>query len=232
MPILVEGKEFFAKGFSLFYFLVTPTEMRMVLDGLHHVITNRRVPKNYVQSDPEELFSQYADYYEQLKTGRKLQWKQDWALFGFSKSFVETLDYIGYGEPFERDGGVWKLPAFRCPSPGLDPFSLLLREDGKLYLRYSYTQFPQFAAGVCLFYPKAFYQKRDNGEYSELIPASKAGIPSYADYDLIVQRVKKLCSKIQFYSQGKLYRPQIWVSEEAKQDFSQFYFFKENKCCF
>lgn len=232
MPILVDGKEFFAKGFSLFYFLVTPAEMRTVLEGLHHVLNSQRLPMDYVQSDPEKIFLRYEEYYNQLCSGRFLQYDQNYKLFDLHMGFVGNLDYTDYSEPFERDGKTWKLPAYHYPCVCMQPFSLLLRQDGKLHLRYSYTQFPQFAAGICLSFPKAFYQKLGEGEYSKPVPASKVGIPSYTDYDLIMQRVKKLCGKLQFYVHGKLYRPSIWISEEAKRDFSQFYFFKENKCSF
>jgi len=41
---------------NTFKFLVTPDELRTVLDGFHHVAFTHRVPANYVESDQNIYF--------------------------------------------------------------------------------------------------------------------------------------------------------------------------------
>ena len=50
-----------------FHFIVTPNELREILQGFHHVVVNTGVRKNYTESNPNNFLFTYDALYEKLK---------------------------------------------------------------------------------------------------------------------------------------------------------------------
>ena len=65
------------------HFIVTPDELRKILQGFHHVVVNTGARKNYIESNPNDFLFTYDALYAKLKNSEKLVWKTDYGIVDF-----------------------------------------------------------------------------------------------------------------------------------------------------
>lgn len=205
-------------------FLVTPSELRALLEDFHHVSVNG-VDFDYVESDPEKLFSNYETLYHALKNGEKLVWKQCWRMVGNIRTGItrhlENCTYILYRPDAER-----LIPQFAEPCPYLDVFSFTPWKD-QLSTAFDYYQNPENICGLRIFYPSRC-------EYPEDTPRRPAGIVEYTCFDdypaylQLLERIKKRTRPLRLEWGGRIHRTPVRISPEAKKDLENFWFITSN----
>jgi len=212
----------FIKGWNKFKFIITPDELEQVFDGFRHVVFQRRVPADYVESETGIFSQNYRNFYEKLAAGYRFEWKRDYKYFDLHMGFTDDLSKCSYGASFQdkRDGKFYKTSKFSEPCVGVSPFALYIADDGKLHTNYSYTQFPEYAVGLQLEYPKLS------------MAGEEVMTDTFKVYQTICERIKKISKGLVFQSGEKLYKPNVKISSGAREDFERFYFAKHFGCKF
>ena len=88
--------QYYERSNKKLHFIVTPDELRKILQGFHHVVVNTGVRKNYVESNPNDFLFTYDTLYEKLKNGVKLVWKTDYDIVDFSTGITNHLENCIY----------------------------------------------------------------------------------------------------------------------------------------
>lgn len=222
---------YFPEGWNTFRFLITPAEFREALAGFHHVTFCCRVPLNYRESPPAELFATWERLYRRLQEDVPVDNKKDRDCFDWADGLTDDLAKCSYGPPFLDPGGSgvqYRLADFDEPCVGIQPFAMIIGEDGKLYTKFHYSQFPQKIAGLELQYPKKIAYFAERGGYSRIVPCGEA--ETYCRvYQEIVRRVKGITVPLRFSVGEKEYRPSVRISPGAREAFPGFWFAREYK---
>lgn len=197
-----------------FRFLVTPRELRNVLDGVHHVVVNTGVKKGYTESPPEEFYKAYEDLYDKLKKGDKLVWKNDYKSVSIQTGLTGYLDNCRYNPSTKLS-----VPDFLEPCAILEPFCFFMYRQ-QLSASFYIGQFPENTVGLCLMFPK-------KTEFSRGIVPSEE-LADHKTYRMIIDRVRSVTKPLKLLLGDKIYRPAVRISEQAKADLQSFYFIREN----
>ena len=128
-----------------FHFIVTPDELRLILNDFHHVVVNTGVRKNYVESNPNDFFFTYDALYEKLKNGAKLLWKTDYDIADFSTGITDHLENCIY-QPSSR----LSVPNFAEPCPFIDTFAFCLGKSNSLLPFLLHNSPKMYADYVCI----------------------------------------------------------------------------------
>jgi len=226
---MVKALNYYSEGWNIFNFIVTPDELREVLSDFHHVINNRRVLADYVESDPEDFFVCYQKLYDKLSAGCKIENRYDWMGILYV-GVTDNLSKCAYGEPFCHDDVYYKTKNFSECCPSICPFPLFIDHKKHINTSYCYAQMPEYTVGLSLSYPKktVFYSKDDNGEITVHDELEADRLASFKVYQEIVKRVKSISKGMKITLSGKEYRPNVKISKNAEPDFYNFYFYKNN----
>ena len=219
----------FPEGWNRFLFLVTPEEQEELFSGFHQVTFCRRVPRGYRESPAETLLAPWRALWEKLPGPEPPDLKRDRNCFDWADGLTHDLTRCRYAAPFQdKATGEWfQLADFDEPCVGVQPFALVLGEDGKLYTRFHYGQFPRLIAGLELQYPKkaAYFNKTRDG-YERIVPCGE--IETYCRvYQPLTQRIKAITKPLTFSIGGKTFRPGIRISPKAREAFPGFWFARE-----
>ena len=204
-----------------FHFIVTPDELRLILNDFHHVVVNTGVRKNYVESNPNDFFFTYDALYEKLKNGAKLLWKTDYDIADFSTGITDHLENCIY-QPSSR----LSVPNFAEPCPFIDTFCFLPWKE-QLSTSFSVTQFPENVCGLCLYFPTKIEYENDTEKHSAGIVECTC-LDDFETYETLVERIKSITKPLKLDWDGKVHRTSVRISDEAKKDFSKFYFVTSN----
>lgn len=101
-------------SWKTFNFIITPEELRNVLQFYHMVIDNAHVLLDYKESSIEEYIDMYRELFELLSNGEQLIWKQHWHLTEH-RAVTSDLSKCIYGRVHEYAGQQYKLPVFEEP---------------------------------------------------------------------------------------------------------------------
>ena len=221
---------YFPKGWNIFNFIITPDELREVFGGFHHVIYNRRVADSYTESDPSDFFESYKMLYEKLSTGYRFIRKDDRQYFeGIHIGLSDDLSKCAYGEPYEKDTEWYKSSNFLEPCVGVSPLAFFLsKEEKTLSIKGLYTSYPEYTVGLSIMYPKKVIFYKQNNEVERTVDC--IDIDTYKVYQEIMRRIKAISKSLRFTSECKEFKPSVKISNYALNDFSNFYFYKENNC--
>lgn len=219
----------FPEGWNRFLFLVTPEEWEELLSGFHQVTFCRRVPRGYRESPAETLLAPWQALWEKLPGPEPPDLKRDRNCFDWADGLTHDLTRCRYAAPFQdKATGEWfQLADFDEPCVGVQPFALVPGEDGKLYTRFHYGQFPRLIAGLELQYPKkaAYFNKTRDG-YERIVPCGE--IETYCwVYQPLTQRIKAITKPLTFSIGDKTFRPGIRTSPKAREAFPGFWFARE-----
>ena len=203
------------------HFIVTPDELRLILNDFHHVVVNTGVRKNYVESNPNDFFFTYDALYKKLKNGTKLLWKTDYDIADFSTGITDHLENCIY-QPSSR----LSVPNFAEPCPFIDTFCFLPWKE-QLSTSFSVTQFPENVCGLCLYFPTKIEYENDTEKHSADIVECTC-LDDFETYETLVERIKSITKPLKLDWDGKKHRTSVRISDEAKKDFSKFYFVTSN----
>jgi len=204
-----------------FHFIVTPNELREILQGFHHVVVNTGVRKNYIESNPNNFLFTYDALYEKLKKGVKLIWKTDYELADFSTGITAHLKNCIY-QPSTK----LSVPNFEEPCPFIETFCFLPWKD-QLSTSFSVTQFPENICGLCLYFPTKIEYENDTKKHSAGI-VECSSLDDFETYETLVERIKSITQLLKLDFNGKVRRTSVRISDEAKKDFCNFYFVTSN----
>jgi hypothetical protein len=226
--------KYFSKGWNTFKFLVSPLELTTIIKEFHHIEFSKRVPENYIESDPIECFNKYKIFYDKLISNYKFVWETDFDLFDFRIGLSNDLSKCTYDKKFmdKKDKKYYKISNFKEPCVGINIIVLRFDENKKLFSNYSYIQFPENTMGLEIQYPKElYYYEEVNGEIVTKRAINCNEIETYNNvYKKIVEDIKKISKNLAFTMDGKEYKTSIKVSKSIIEEVKNIYFIKNNKC--
>ena len=213
---------YFVRSTKKFQFLITPDELRSVLNDVHFVVANTGVTKDYTESDPSVFLNKYEALYNRLASGDKLIWDNDYAIVGFSTGITRFLGNIQY-TPSTR----LSIPNFLEPCAYIEPFGFYMMENGQLSTAFHIQQIAENIIGLCLSFPsKVEYEVPTEKHQVGIVTCDE--LDDNKTYEEFVERVKAMTKPLNLTMQNKKYRPAVRVSEQAKRDLTNFYFCKSN----
>lgn len=207
---------YYIKSLQKHHFIVTPDELCSVLQGFHHVSLNG-VARNYIESDPDELFRTYEKLYQKLKNGDKLIWEQDYQIAVCSTGITQHLENCRY-EATKR----LSVPAFLEPCVMIDTFCFLLWKN-QLTVSFSPTQFPENVMGLCLFFPKMVEYTHETEKNNVGIVTSEA-LNDYETYQKILSRIRSITKPLKLQTEEKLHSSKVRISRQAIEELANAYF--------
>lgn len=217
-------------GWETFYFIITPRELKTVLEGMHLLHIQSRVPAEYTETPMEEYLEYYQDLYEKRVTGRPITPADLWLFHDIG--VAGTLDRHGYGEPFEIDGGVYRKSDFDEPTAYISHFPMYCErfnpEKPKLCLTVidpTRGWYEENTVGLELVYPKKI-QYPDGDDYTDL--ESTQELPSYQDFLTLKKRIQAITKPLRVMMLDREVRTRVRVSPAALEDLDKFPFFRNN----
>ena len=213
---------YFVRSTKKFQFLITPDELRSVLNDVHFAVANTGVTKDYTESDPSVFLNKYEALYNRLASGDKLIWDNDYAIVGFSTGITRFLGNIQY-TPSTR----LSIPNFLEPCAYIEPFGFYMMENGQLSTAFHIQQIAENIIGLCLSFPsKVEYEVPTEKHQIGIVTCDE--LDDNKTYEEFVERVKAMTKPLNLTMQNKKYRPAVRVSEQANRDLTNFYFCKNN----
>ena len=213
--------QYYALKHKKHHFIVTPDELRILLQDYHHVIVNTGVHRNYTESDPNDFLLTYEALYSKLKSGEKLVWEKDYHIAEFTMGFTEHLENCKYKATNRRS-----IPDFLEPCPWIDTFCFAFWKD-QLSTAFAVHQFPENVCGLCLYFPTKVDYFEGNSKHEKGINFS-TNFDDLETYERIVSEVKKITKPLKLEINGRIYRTTVRISSEAKKDIGKFYFIASN----
>lgn len=213
--------QYFETKVKKHYFIVTPSELKEILDGFHHVIVTSGVNKDYAESDPNTFPSKYDTLYQRLASGEKLIWKNDHA-----------VAYIGTGVTNHLENCTYKatnrlhIPDFSQPCPFINTFAFVTHKN-QLTVSFSVTQFPEYVCGLCLSFPDLIEYEAACKE-RDIVFVNGPDLDDYQTYQTILSRIEKVTHSLRLDVNGSIRRTKVRVSDGAEADLQNFYFITSN----
>jgi hypothetical protein len=216
------------KGWNKFNFILTPKEFESIFKDLkfYFIITNTSVAIDYKKTDTSYIFDGYSDFFNEILIGTKeLDRKEHW--FYESKiriSITDDIDKIDFENIINKEevSKDFKLVRPTEPVINISPFCLyFLKDKESLSVAYRNTE---GTIGLELTYPK-FVSFLTGGDNS-IIDAH--AFNTYNLFNDLVKNIKALSNKAKVQSQTKLYRPNFWISPEAKKAINENRYLKSN----
>ncbi|MBE6931955.1 MAG: hypothetical protein E7464_01050 [Ruminococcaceae bacterium] len=203
------------------HFIITPEELRLVLQSCHHVSSNG-VARTYTESDPDEFFRTYEKLYEKMRNGDRLIWQQDHQIAAFSTGITKHPENCRYEAAQRRS-----LPNFLEPCVMIDTFCFFLYRDS-LSVSFSPTQFPENVMGLCLFFPKTVEYTQENEKHGLGIVSCEA-LDDYDTYQHILSEIKSITKPLKLQIGEKTHRSKVRISRQAKAELANAYFITSHK---
>ena len=215
-------------GWNTCKFIVTPQELKEILEGFHLVEFCRRVAANYIETEIDNFISDYEDFYDLLISGQKFNLREDDVTTKLLVGITNDLSKCAYSASFQdkKDKSWYRTPDFFEPCVGINIFTLCLDGKQKLHSNFSYMQFPENIMGLQLNFPKKIYLQQD-------VECEKkcTELDTYNDvYQVVIEKIKHLCGNLILMIGENVHRTNIKVSTSALKDIKGAYFIKENNC--
>lgn len=204
-----------------FHFIVTPDELREILKGFHHVVTDRGVCKNYTESNSADFLGTYDVLYEKLKNGDRLVWKNDYNIVHISVGLTAHLENCIY-----QSTSRLNVPDFSEPCPFIDTFCIFPFND-KLSTSFSVMQFPENVCGLCLHFPSKIKYEHETEKHPVGIIECR-NLDDFSTYEILTDRINSITKPLKIDFNGKERRTSVRISDKAKKDFNNFYFAYSN----
>ena len=219
--IQVKTMQYYVRTHKKLLFTVTPEELRLILEGFHHVITNTGVSRDYVESDPNDFFSKYDTLYQKLKTGEKIIWENDHKLATLTTGVTRHLENCRY-EPSSK----LSIPNFSEPCSDIITFCFFPFKD-HLSTAFDPWRFPENICGLELLFPgKVEYSHPNDKNHEGFV--SYTEFDDYETYETLLERIRAITKPLKLDFNGKIRKTTVRVSEKAKKDLENFYFINAN----
>lgn len=213
--------QYYALTHKKYHFIITPEELRLLLQEYHHVIVNTGVYKNYTESDPDEFILSYEALYSRLKEGEKIVWENDYRIAISTIGITKHLENCIY-KPSNR----LSSPNFLEPCPWISTFCFAFWKD-RISTAFDVCQFPQNICGLCLCFPTKVDYLEENSKHEKGITYSTE-FDDYETYEKLVSEIKKITKPLKLEYNGKIRRTSVRISNKAKNDIGNFYFMASN----
>ena len=203
------------------HFIVTPDELRLLLQDYHHMVIDTGVSKNYTESNPNDFYSKYDTLYSKLKNGEKLVWENDYHIADFTVGVTHHLENCLY-EPTNK----LSIPNFLEPCPWISTICFTFWKQ-QLSTAFSVHQFPENVCGLYLCYPTKVEYMEENVKHKKGI-ACTSDFDDFLTYEKLLSEIKKITKPLKLEVNGKVRRTTVRISDEVKKDIGNFYFFASN----
>lgn len=213
--------QYYALTHKKHHFIITPEELRLLLQDYHHVIVNTGVKKNYTESDPNDFLFRYESLYQKLKNGEKLVWNDDYHIAEFAMGFTGHLENCKYEATNRRS-----IPNFLEPCPWIDTFCFAFWKD-QISTAFAVHQFPENVCGLCLYFATKVDYFEGNEKHEKGI-AYSTDFDDFETYERLVSEIIKITKPLKLEMNGRIRRTSVRVSNEAKKNIGNFYFFASN----
>lgn len=217
------------KGWNKFNFILTPTEFESIFKELkfYFVITSTRVPIDYTATDKSCVFDGYKDFFTKIIIGNKeYDRKEHWSYENKIRiSITDDINKISFKEIIDKKGTIsdaFKLVYPTEPVINISPFYLTFSENKEsLSIAYMNTE---GTIGLELTYPKVVSFSAD--KFNSVIDAQQFN--NQLLFNDLIKNIKALSNKPKLQSSTKLYRPNFWISREAKKLINKNRYLKSN----
>lgn len=213
------------KQWHKFKFILHPSEFEDIFKGLEYFfpITNTRVPIDYEITDKTSIISKYEAYYNKIVSGT--EWtKDDWKLIIYS-SITDNKALVEY-ESFEieEDGKMnkYKRPIILQPVINISPFNLMVDPKDRLSVMYSDPRRLSYI-GIEFAYRTTYRDPKSN----EFIPTND--LSTYHLFQQLIASIKSKSGKAKAQRNGKLSRPNFWISKRCIPEINNNVMMKKNK---
>lgn len=214
-------------GWEKLYFILTPRELAAVLEGMHLLVVQTRVPDGYVETPHEVYLDDYRHIYGKLAAGRWLTKAEIWHFE--SIGVVSSLETHGYSASRERDGQRIRATEFDEPAAILTHFPMhchgLDTEKPMLTVSVHPDCFPEKTVGLALHFPQKIQYPVD-GDWTDL--QSTKDLASYQDFLLLKKRIQSITKPLRVMMMDREVRTRVRVSPAALEDLDKFPFFRNN----
>lgn len=214
---------YFANTWNKFHFVITPEEFRQLFDSesFDFVITNTRVEMDYQFSPKEPIFMAYQRFFDEIILRQDEPTAQErWNIEQHIHiSLLDDYRKLNF-EPFvakNENGKMYKRVEPTEPVINISPLDLLFdKEKQKLSVAYMNRE---GVLGLMLSYPKTISKKSKNGNlYGNF---STENYKTATIYQELITAIKKLCKKAKISDGNKEYKPNFWISNNAKAVINQ-----------
>jgi hypothetical protein len=216
------------RGWNTFKFILTPKEFESIFKELkfEFVITNSRVEIKYEKTEDKFIFSSFEDFFNAvLITENKLDHKEQWAFERKIRiSIIDDISKIHFRDIINKNGTIsneYKVVRPTEPVINISPFDLIYFQT-KESISVAYSN-PGGTVGLELTYPKFVSFSPD---FETAIETNS--FETFNLFNALVKNIKAISNKAKVQSSTKLFRPNFWISPEAKKVINQNYYIKTN----
>ncbi|KQB39578.1 hypothetical protein [Flavobacterium aquidurense] len=217
------------KGWNKFNFILTPQQFESIFSELkfYFVITNTRVAIDYTATDKSYVLDGYKDFFNEIIISNKEYDRKDhWSYENKIRlSITDDINKIGFKEIIDKKGIVsdaFKLVDPTEPVINITPFYLTFLENNQsLSIAHMNTE---GTIGLELTYPKVI--SFSNDKFNSVIDTQQFN--NHQLYNNLINNIKALSNKAKLQSSTKLYRPNFWISPEAKKVINENRYLKSN----
>lgn len=205
-----------------FYFIITPDEFELIFGSgdFYFMKTNCRVALDYQYDSKESIFLAYQNFWEKIIVGKRKLVNPEFTdtYLPIYISIIDNYRNIKFEKiDSKSDGNIdFKRVSSKKPFIGLSPAELSFFND-KISMIYANTE---GMIGLRLVRPK-----RIDGISTKNEPIT----PIYRD---MVKSIKKICKKAKIQREETLFKPNLWISENAKKVINENIYLVENNLKF
>lgn len=215
--------EFSAHNWDKFYFIISPDEFEQIFGELPAVFVARKKVDEPLQTVPKSaVFDKYNTlFYNILSKKCKGALMEGW----FQESIIDDLDKVQV-EPIPKDDKrQYVFQSLRPAEPFIDlsPFDLIYLSDKKR-VSLAYHN-PCGVLGMSLNYPKAIAWNFTKMQATDDFAMRKI-------FDKLIKDIKKICKKAKIQRGEILFKPNLWISENAKKQINSNVYLQENHLVF
>lgn len=197
-------------AFQFIPFVITPEELKNVLEPFSLFIGDTHVPIKYKYTPTREFIEIYSEMYDKLSRGERIEFQKHYSIM--KNYFITTnIDSVIFGKEHEYEGKIYKMyiGTSRGYAPYLAPFSFSAREEyGSIIVstRESYIIERASVMGFQLAFPKEIET-----------------MESHSDIIVFKKRLKDITAPLKFKLNSIYKKTNIFVSKEVKDILDRFY---------
>ena len=193
-----------------FNFVMHPKELKEVFNNLNYfiAITNRRISEDYQIRDKASIFTDYKAYYEKIISGEEWS-KEDWKLDIYTQitDNPELVNYEVFEIEEENEIKRYKRAIQLEPVINVSPFNLTVQNEKLSVAFHDSTR--NSSLGIQFSYPKEILYLKTN----EVMLTEQ--LSTFQLYSELIKLIKKKCKKAKAMKEGKVLKPNFWISELA-----------------
>ena len=211
-------------GFTCLCFIITPDELREMIEPITLFISNTHVPVDYRFTSDDEFIQNYTEVISRLKNGEKIDKHNDYMHLKHY-SYTTDISSIHFGDQHIYEGKEYKSfqESDRGFPPYFSPFAVMMSvEEDKVY----FSTRVSTSMGDIIGYELVFPDKYEAAHYGL---ESEKDWKSFEDYRLCSDFIKNYTSPLKFSVDDIVKKTTIRVSDDAKKTLPDYDFVKKHK---